>query len=332
MPLRAGVLLLHFCNSDFDFCYKVILMKLMKITFALAAICLVIGQAEAAIVLPNNGTGETFTNGGGTNQGQAVLSQAVGGTGWYYNNVRNGGSVGINANYPQTTTGSAYLAGNAGPGGASSKADIEYLVNATDVNGNYYSTNSLGTLQQLTQLSYEWFRDSSSSATSNLHPVVRILVDADGNLATTTDRGGLVFERSYNGGGAAPTDAWTAESVTLTTNLWSFGANQAFAFAGYNNTLSDWISGTVSDGANASTINRSSLILGFSMGVGSGWGPFEGAVDNFSYAVGANSGDFNFEVQADGVVPEPMTIAVWSVLGLCGSAFAWRAKRRQLTA
>ncbi len=30
----------------------------------------------------------------------------------------------------------------------------------------------------------------------------------------------------------------------------------------------------------------------------------------------------------NGVVPEPMTLAVWSVLGLCGSAIAWRSRFR----
>ena len=34
----------------------------------------------------------------------------------------------------------------------------------------------------------------------------------------------------------------------------------------------------------------------------------------------------------NGVVPEPMTLAVWGVLGLCGSAVAWRAKKKNLTA
>jgi hypothetical protein len=29
-----------------------------------------------------------------------------------------------------------------------------------------------------------------------------------------------------------------------------------------------------------------------------------------------------------GIVPEPMTIVVWSVLGMCGSAFAWRSRQR----
>jgi len=31
---------------------------------------------------------------------------------------------------------------------------------------------------------------------------------------------------------------------------------------------------------------------------------------------------------ADAAVPEPATVAVWSLLGLCGSAVAWRARRR----
>lgn len=55
-------------------------------------------------------------------------------------------------------------------------------------------------------------------------------------------------------------------------------------------------------------------------------------VDNFTIGTASGETTYNFEPFADGAVPEPMTFAVWSVLGLCGSAFAWRAKRRQSAA
>ena len=53
-------------------------------------------------------------------------------------------------------------------------------------------------------------------------------------------------------------------------------------------------------------------------------------VDNFTIGTDAGEVTYNFEPLDNGVVPEPMTLAVWSVLSLCGSAVAWRAKRRQL--
>ena len=47
--------------------------------------------------------------------------------------------------------------------------------------------------------------------------------------------------------------------------------------------------------------------------------------------VAANGEPEVLSVDVDGVVPEPMTLAVWGVLGVCGSAIAWRAKKKQLT-
>lgn len=263
-------------------------------------------SAQGAIVFSNNPIpGDSFTNAGSTNQGQAV-----GTSGWYYNNVRNNGVVGINITYPRNGNGSAYLEVKQGPGGASSKADIEFLAGGTSIGGNFVATAALGRLGDLASLSYEWYRDSASTAASHLHPVVRILVDADGDLGTIGDRGGLVFERIYN---ALPVvdNQWTPDSVGQTTKLWSFGAGMTFAFGGYDKTLAQWIAGFV-EGGQSSTLSANSLVLGFSMGVGSGWGPFQGAVDTFAFSFANNgpSGSANFEV-----VPEPAS-ALALALGL----------------
>ena len=50
---------------------------------------------------------------------------------------------------------------------------------------------------------------------------------------------------------------------------------------------------------------------------------------------GERDWDFNwtaFPVEAEAAVPEPITLAVWGVLGLSGSVIAWRTKKKQLTA
>jgi len=278
--------------------------------------------SNAGIVYSNNTSpGDLFTNAGTSNQGQAVA-----GSDWYYNNTRNDGKVGINTTYARSGNGSAYLEAINGPSGASSKADIEYLVKGTNLFGNYYAGGSLCTLGDLASVSYDWYRDSVSTATSWLHPSLRILIDADGNLATTNDRGGLVFERAYNVGTVAvSTNTWVTDSITSTTKLWNFGLGVGNEFGGYDKTLSDWINGFTFNNVN-SPLSANSLVLGFSSGVGSGWGPFKGAVDNIGYTLSNGQGaSYNFEVAGEPAVPGPAA-ALPMALGLLAS-FARRKRK-----
>lgn len=276
-------------------------------------------QGNAAVVLANNpAPGDSYTNAGGSNQGQAV-----GGTGWYYNNVRNGGTVGISTDNPRSGNGSVALSGTAGPGGASHKADIEYLPNAVNFGGNYFSNASLGSLSSLSSMSYDWYRDSSSTANANQHPALRVLLDADGNLNTTGDRGGLVFELVYNGVVAAPTDSWVSSSVTSSTYLWNFGLGvgsefniNATAYA-YDATLAEW-----------QAYFPNAAIIGFSSGIGSGWGPFEGAVDNIAWTIGtAGTQTSNFEVERT-QVPAPGGLLLLGIGMMALTAVRRRAAAR----
>lgn len=255
-------------------------------------------------VFSNNIGGDTFTNASGSNQGQAI-----GSSNWYYNNVRNSGIAGIDTTFARNGNGSARLQTTVGPTGSSSKADIELLAGGTNLGGNFYAGSSLGTLGQLSGLSYEWYRASGGTADQHLMVAGRILIDADGNLATTNDRGGLVFETVYNGGSTSTpvaTDSWVNESITANTFLWNFGGGMATATGGYNKSLSDWV-----NGFSGSTVSGNSAILGFSFGVGSGWGTFDGAVDTVGYSLNGQSYDANFEA-----VPEPATLSVLALLAL----------------
>ncbi|MCS6951084.1 MAG: PEP-CTERM sorting domain-containing protein [bacterium] len=260
-------------------------------------------SAQTIVYSNNPAPGDLFVNAGPANQGQAV-----GTSGWYYNNVRNNGVVGINTTYPWNGNGSVYF--NT-PSGAA-KADIEYLVNAVSVSGNFFSAGVIAPFSQLQSLSYRWYRDSSSTVAAHFHPVVRVLLDADGNLLTTSDRGGLVWEGVYQTvsspwtPASAPTNSWQSYTVTDSSYMWNFGLGIGFAANinstpyAYDATLAEW-----------KNYFPNAVIIGFSMGVGSGWnGVFTGAVDGISWTINGQTTSFNFEV-----VPEPATMALFG-LGL----------------
>jgi hypothetical protein len=79
-----------------------------------------------------------------------------------------------------------------------------------NLGGNFVSAGVLGSFSQLGSMSYDWYRADSSTTDAHLHPVLRVLLDADGDLTTTGDRGGLVFERVY-----IEASGWTAGSSSF---------------------------------------------------------------------------------------------------------------------
>ena len=258
--------------------------------------------AATTIVYSNSpAPGDQFTNPWPFNQGQAV-----GTSGWYYNNVRNNGAVGIRTNYPFNGNGSVYMRTPTG----SAKADIAFLVNAVSIGGNFESTGVIAPLSQLQSVSYSWYRDSTSSVAGHLHPVLRILLDADGDLNTTSDRGGLVWESVYQlYPYTAPTNTWVTQTITDSSWLWNFGLG---------GTLMDIDGDGYAHNSNLAAWKEkfpNAVIIGFNMGLGSGWtGNFIGAVDNISWTINGITTTTNFEV-----VPEPTTMALFG-LGLLGAA------------
>lgn len=274
---------------------------------ALSVVALLAAPAvQAGVVYPNNPGGDAYSNPTIVNQGQPI-----GASGWYYNNVRRGGTVGIDGSNPRSGNGSvAFSSPDNG------KADIEFLPGAVSIGGNYESTQSLGLFSDLVSMSYDWYRDQSSQATAHLHPSLRVLLDLDGNIATTGDRGGLVFERKYNGT-TTPVDQWTSDTVEGDTFVWNFGLGLGSEYDlngngyAFDSTLADW-----------QAFMPRAVIIGFSSGVGSGWAPFSGAVDNVAWNIGGVTTSTNFEL-APSDVPEPAT------LGLLAIGVASLAMRRR---
>lgn len=272
--------------------------------------------STAQIIYSNNlAPGDLFTNTGTT-----VKGQAIGSSDWFYNNVRNKGEVGIRNNHARSGNGSVYF-NLTQTGTSSSKADIEFLgQSTTDSNGNFYATSPLGTLGNLTSLSYDWLRESGGTAEKWLMPTIRIGVAS----ADASQFGYLVFEQKIQDNSyVAATDNWVSEDIVSGNyRLWSSGNTLPFNLDGTNGAVKYYDALTLSDWK---TNYGSLLVTSINVGVGSGWGTFSGAVDNVSFGFGGQNRTFNFEV-ASAPVPEPFTMT----LGLAGAALAIRRRRKAL--
>lgn len=245
--------------------------------------------------------------------GSAGLNDPAATDTWLRRNVRQNSSIGITGDYTRSGNGSMYFSGANG----GSKADAEY----------YFSDLTGKTLGNLSSLSYDSYRDSSSGATDHLHPSLRVLFDADGNMGTADDRGYLVYENTYNGQ-TTPEDGWQSIDVFnlngagQSANVWmvNFGNVNGSVLSVYDRSIQEWIAGAFT--SNYPTLSAQTLIYGLSSGIGSGWGAFEGAVDNITIGFGGESTTYNFELAQ---VPEPATLGLLG-LGILGIAASRRRR------
>lgn len=235
---------------------------------------------------------------------------------WYLDNFRDVSTgrtshttAAITAANPRSGNGSVEMSLTDGSG----KADYVY-------SWGFVTGRTLGNLDAL---SYDWYRSGTSTAASHLQPAMRLAYDADGDAATTGDRGYLIWEQVYNGTTAI--DSWVSSDI-IGQNFWM--RIPGHTVENFDTNLAEWMAGAHPD-ADASRLSANSALLGIEFGIGSGWnGTFSGFVDNVAFGFGEDTTTFNFEARAaDGnTVPEPGSLALVG-LGLLG--FAAARKRKQ---
>lgn len=276
------------------------------ITAALVAAGSAYGQTNV-IVNSNNAGGDAYSYAGNNPDGL----QAIGNSGWFYANVRNGSTVGIDGTNPDTAitpdNGSVHFQMPDTGSNPTGKADVEYYAWDTSNPSTYATSAGLGTLGDLTSFSYDWFKDGNSTTSAATAPALRLILSNGG-----TDFHFLVFEDYTNKNGTSVSNQWVHDDVTSSSQLWL--THDGGDGTEHLSTLADWMSGQGFDTA----INANTKVMGISCGVGSGWnGSFNGWADNISIGFNNQVTNYNFETQS---VPEPsgLAAAAAGVLGLLG--------------
>ncbi len=205
---------------------------------------------------------------------------------WHHVDVRSGGVNRIASTQPDNTGGAGSLE-QILPAHPSAIAEFEVLardVHPDPTEGIQPWTGGFGLLSHLTELSFDWYRDSASGAWSHITPALRVLVwDPDAGLNGGTYL--LIWEGVYNGysqpGVGVPVDQWVHADIT-NDNFWripiyvdgewvgpGFCSANLLECYQYGNELGDWGFGP------------SARVVGLSVAVGGGWnGDYHGFIDN----------------------------------------------------
>ena len=139
------------------------------------------------------------------------------------------------------------------------------------------------TLGNLDALNFDYIVHSSDR--SDVIPVIRLIIDADGNLATTNDRGELVFEWAYQGFG--PVTQGSQQHADLVGGdwvAWQRANGQNFDQIANMARFSDWSDANGHTVVGGLTFDEDSLVLGWTIAFGSGNGTGTMSIDNVQFA------------------------------------------------
>ena len=139
------------------------------------------------------------------------------------------------------------------------------------------------TLGDLDALSFDYIVHSSDRG--DVIPVIRLVIDADGNLATTHDRGELVFEWAYQGFGAVTQGSLQhADLIGGDWVAWQRSNGQNWDQISNMTEFSDWADADGHTPVGGINFNEDSLVLGWSIALGSGNGTGTMSIDNVQFA------------------------------------------------
>lgn len=146
---------------------------------------------------------------------------------------------------------------------------------------NIFDADQRVTLGDLDELSFDFYVEESSTT---IHaPVIRLQIDADGDLSTTNDRGELVFEYVYQGLGDVPEGEWVhADLAGEDWIAWQRSGGVSYDGAPNFQPLSNWADSDGYTPAGGKTFNENSLVLGWQVAYGSGNGTGVMYVDNIN--------------------------------------------------
>ena len=146
---------------------------------------------------------------------------------------------------------------------------------------NIYDADNQFLLGDLDELSFNYYVDSSDR--TDVIPVVRLIIDGDGNLATTADRGELVFEWAYQGFGNVQQDSWqTADLAGGDWVAWQRSNGQNWDQIVNMTELSDWADADGFTPAGGVHFDQNSVVLGWSIALGSGNGTNNAYLDDLT--------------------------------------------------
>ncbi|WP_188055199.1 PEP-CTERM sorting domain-containing protein [Oryzomonas rubra] len=196
---------------------------------------------------------------------------------------------------------------------------------------NYYAgTNlSLGTLSNLKDFSFDWYRTGVTNiATSDVPwqaqtPVMRIYINDHGVLSE------LVWEKYYTNSSLTITDTWINQNL-MNQNLWqhTFGSDGRGTYTlvgGVSSTLNPddpLLALNISQWLSNSFYSSEAFVYGFGVGVGSYWPKdYTGYVDDIHLTFSDSEENYNFEIPVP--EPSPLLLMVLGVAFLMMGHFIW---------